>query len=452
MIYFIHGFEWPYDIENTIRINEYNETTLYPDKEKTIILHSAVRYTLNQNHNEIHFDKVIYKYKLSDNETVWNYGLVFNENDFWQNIQLSINKLEEQTPNIRNIRIPYSLFRKNCKNLNCKDLLIKIYNELSENGQFDFFILLEQPSEVHNIYDNFESNDTDINIFDQNAKIISHLIYGQTNSLKNKTRLLKWKNINLGNIDLEENLLCLVLTDEGKFENEIDEIKKSSPDLLKHLDSLYDKYGKRKQLKNYSRDLREQVGKLWIKIGYIKYGTVLRYDAKFAMKNPTDRSKFFSLFGYLPSSISDGKDDNNGNIPEGVSKLIIKYLNEKKFYDKKRNVETLLDRLRNIEMLENNSWTKAKLEKFTQKNRSKKYSIDRRSLFSLVFALNLDYEEATRLFETSYCKLKDSLLLEDKILLCVLKNFEPIFSLDDDNYKYRFKIFLSKLRYVFPNI
>lgn len=479
MIYFIHGFEWPYDKENTIQINEYNQPDLKhvnKNGEEVFYLKEIIFPRWDnidsfiesyKNKEDILLDKVIYKYEPSDDEIVWNYGLVFNDSNFWQNLKLSIDKIVEQTPDIRKIRIPFSLFEKNCQNLNCKDLLVKIYDELSEKEQFDFFIVLEELSEIHSIYDNFECSDTDLKIFDDDAKIISNLIYAKTNSLKNKIRLLKWKNIDL---EIEEIQLYFVVADKRKFDCEIEEIikeiKNNPPNLGNRLEEIYVKYGKGKYLNNYTRDIRNKVisDKYpdWINSGYIHYKTVLKYDAEFQIPEP-NRSLFFSLFGYLPPVISC-VEKNYGKIPKDVSELINEYSKqnfESKYVERKthkmkacsnQKTETLLTKLQKINIPRNYSWTEYKLQKFTQKNRSEEYLIDRRALFSLVFALNLDYEKATDLFETSYCKLKDSLLLEDKILLCVLENFPTEFDYSEENESSpRCKIFLDTLDDVSSN-
>ena len=77
MIYFIHGhnFEWPYEKEITVKINECNQPTgktkevIFPTIKNT---NSLKKFYIND--DSIYFDKLIYKYL---GKTFVQYGFIY---------------------------------------------------------------------------------------------------------------------------------------------------------------------------------------------------------------------------------------------------------------------------------------------------------------------------------------------------------------------------------------
>ena len=464
MIYFIHGFDWPYDKELTVQINEFNQPDVSKDFDKVVVfpilkdLDSFKKYYIND--KTLQFDKLVYKYKINEEEIIWNFGLIWNEHkkvSFWKGLKKLIKIILENYPETKNIRIPLSFFYNIYQNLPTEIFLSKLYKELSRfKKKIDFFILLEDGfNEIQYIYTSCEkTSEIYKRIYHENAKILSRL--DQIDSLK-KPYICISKDLGFGICDyfqLEQdfdNIYCFMTKFE---ENEKSIFMKLEPKLRKRNDPNFTTYIKNPLI--FYNDW-------FLKKDYVEYDEVYKWamDQNINFTNK-EKESFFNIFGYI-------KDDDNskGRIPQELNKSISSMTKKKsnkdiitefsnfdsKVYEK---IESHFsgNKLKELEKIwfkdGSSKWTEDKIRKFrsqrikvNHKENSKynsKYSIERETLFYWVLYLKLNTMQAKDLFRKSDCYLETH-LLEDLSLIKILDNVLDSPSLFDDFISYYFGLY-----------
>lgn len=249
MVYFIHGFEWPYDKENTAMICEYNdleskdlsigkivdsEIKTQERKNREIIIHNDTpKNFFKIIDGKIHLDELVYRNET--NEIIKNYGFISkddSEESFWKTFIKTIDVIAEENPETRKIRIPISLFMKLYENRS-KELLLKIYDVLSPKENFDFFILLDNPNDIHFVYDNFNIQDNfTCNVFAEKSQIISCFYEAEKFE---ESMSLKETNLGLGVCDYNDLELCFL-----QYCN-VDEIKNHNKETIDEVNELFKK-------------------------------------------------------------------------------------------------------------------------------------------------------------------------------------------------------------------
>ena len=443
MIYFIHGFEWPYDKEHTAKISEYND--LKPKEyqiekignleietpkavTREIIIHNNTpenffKIEKKDEISYVHIDELIYRNKTDNESPIPEYGFVSKDNTedaFWEQFIKTIDTISENNPEIRKIRIPISLFMGLYSNRS-KDLLFKIYDVLSPKEQYDFFILLESPEQIHFVYDNFkDSIFIDGSILRRDSQIIS--CFDQISLLSNASNLAG-TNLGLGVCDyfsLNQNLCFIQKTAVEETESFINTTIEICERILKKSTNVtYQNFRNRIKFEvEQKRYLR------WFKEEYVSYKQLINYASKiYKYAGATsDIEKvikdFYRLFGYS-CPLHDGKITNEFRQFIQKKKLEQQITLEKiatkhnEFYEKLKTCTKKIYK-------DWDSRTVSAIMVFNAKKGPK--VINRLWLYYFVYSLSLNLEAAEYLFTLSDCIFKDSYLPEDKILCELLSN------------------------------
>ena len=431
MIYFVqeHCSEKFYEEDSEIIISEFNTIdSLEKRKIEVLFPESDDKRTLFSTDSFSNLDKVVYSFE-TENKLV-NYGFYCQEDQslFWESLFFAISFISERKSHkIKNIKMPISLFYSAInKTAHDSNFFTEIYEYLTSN-LYNYYIYFVNFNEFIEFY-RFFGNQPNKN-FDYNTEIL--LTLAPRNELSNPL-FIKGTELGIGETNLssaekwlEENLS--LNKQETNNTTVYDEFLKK----IKELGGDYNYYRKNLYNKAYNNNTVEKKYPdrcCWFIQGYPKYSTVLKCAKE--LSKDSLKQEFFRAFGYIYNEFGEQisrdlrefvKCKMNGKTRLAIVNLINTNENECKI--KIKGYKKILERWKNEQNKRNKPrpfWTEEKFSSIidNHKTRHCKKSIDRKLLFFLVFALDLNMSDAQKLFELSYCYLdKEGLyLLEDKIL------------------------------------
>ena len=386
MVYFIYGFKWSYEKESTFTFETSNFFSFQHEK---------------------------------------------NIDKFWEVLLIKISEILESYPRkLANINMSIAMFYSLIDNMGFSSVFFsELYKHLSSYS-VNFYISLEKRTDIESFYNSF--NDYPKELLRENIKIILPL--AQANELENP-------------LLINETELGLGIADYSKIEDSI-------PNFINTTQEEVDVDSYNFFLKEFSR---EKVGKSkhdyyrknlynkalgrndWFKEGYVSYSTVLKCSSWLKILYPSDscdyskrREELFHCFGYNYSK-------NEGKLSADFKHFIKEKLKEKSktrheivdsFIKYESKFSSQLKKYKKIGDGED-SWTESRISSLIDNHKIQKCRkiINRKLLFMLSFALELDIKETLKLFELCNCFLDKNgkYLIEDKILWDLLN---PAFSIE----------------------
>ena len=453
MIYFLqeHEFKKRYEEDSEIIISEFNTIDVF-NKRLVEVLYPELENKINKFSKDSisKIDRLVYSFKTDKNTL--NYGFYFkgNQNLFWENLFFTISCISEsKSSNIKNIKIPISLFYSATNKIAPdKNFFTEIYEKLSSHSYiyYIYFVNIEEFIKFYSFFENHSNKS-----IDGKSEIL--LTLAPKNELTNPL-FIKNTELGIGETNLSAAQECL--NENLSLNKQENENTSVYDDYLMYINTKdfapYFHWNYNSRLWDtayYNSEVDEKHSNrgYWFPQGYIKYSTVKTYADKKKKKNL--EHKFSNAFGYI---YYNGDDIQRS---EDLKNFIKSKMKEKK---KSRtaivnsintNELECITKIRGYKRILKKSkspdWTLEKLSSVIDKHKSRhcRKFIDRKLLFFIVFALDLNMSDTQILFELSNCYLdkEGSFIKEDKIL-CDLLKFQQLFP----NLKYSISnMFIKRL-------